>query len=103
MLLSSAMKRAIASGFHRSDQEELLGAYVQPYFNKVMPIWEGFVIEEALGFIGSMYPQTVITEDVVDETDKFLGQEVPGPIKRSLQESQDDTKRALKARAFNST
>jgi hypothetical protein len=96
------MKRAIASGFHRVDQEELLSAYVKPYFDAVMPSWEGFVIEEALGFIGSMYPQAVITQEVVDETDRFLAKKVPGPIKRSLLESQDDTKRALKARKFNS-
>ena len=100
---SLAMKRAIASGFHRGDQEELLGPYVQPYFEQVMPTWEDFVIEEALGFIGSMYPQTVITQDVVDKTDKFLAKKVAGPIKRSLLESQDDIKRALKARKFNAT
>ena len=98
---SLAMKRAIASGFHRADQEELLSAYVQPFFEKVMPIWEDFVIEEALGFIGSMYPHTVITQEVAEQTDKFLAKKVPGPIERSLLESQDDTKRALKARAFN--
>ena len=99
---SLAMKRAIASGFHLADQYELLSAYVQAYFDCVMPIWEGFVIEEALGFIGSMYPQVVITRDVVTGTDKFLAMNVPGPIKRSLLESQDDTKRALTAREFNS-
>ena len=102
---SLAMKRAITSGFHRADQEDLLSDYVQTYFDKVMPIWEEFVIEEALGFIGSMYPQMVVTQEVVDLTDKWLTQngEVPGPIKRSLLESQDDLKRALKARTFNST
>jgi len=100
-----AMKRAIASGFHRADQEELLGGYVQPYFDSVMPTWEEFVIEEALGFIGSMYPQMVVKQEVVDRTDKWLkqGEEVPGPIKRSLLESEDDLKRALKARAFNAS
>jgi aminopeptidase N len=98
-----AMKRAIASGFHRADQEDLLSAYVQPYFDSVMKIWEEFEIEEALGFMGSMYPHMVITQEVVDQTDKWLkrGEETPGPIKRSLLESQDDLKRALKARKFN--
>jgi aminopeptidase N len=100
---SLALKRAIASGFHRADQEELLSAYVSRYFDKVMPIWEEYVIEEALGFIGSMYPHMVIRQEVVDDVDRWLGrgQEVPGPIKRSLLESQDDTRRALKARTFN--
>jgi aminopeptidase N len=98
-----AMKRAIASGFHRADQAELLSAYVEPYFDSVMKIWEEFEIEEALGFIGSMYPHMVITQAVAGQTDKWLkrGEEIPGPIKRSLLESQDDLKRALKARTFN--
>jgi aminopeptidase N len=101
--LSLAMKRAVASGFHRADQEELLSAYVPQYFDSLMPIWDSWVIEEALGFAGAMYPHIVITKSVVDLTDTWLakGDEVPGPIKRSLLESQDDLKRALRARAFN--
>ena len=76
---------------------------MQPYFDKVLPIWNEWVVEEALGFIGSMYPHTVITKAVVDLTDSWLAKsaEVPGPIRRSLLESQDDLKRALRARSFN--
>jgi aminopeptidase N len=99
--LSLAMKRAVASGFHRIDQEELLGTYVQPYFDSVLPIWESKVIEEALQFVKSMYPARVVTEEVVAVTDKWLAQGLPGPVKRSLLESQDNLKRALRARAFN--
>ena len=100
---SLAMKRAIASGFHRADQEDLLSAYVQPYFDSVLPIWHEFVIEEALGFVGPMYPHMVVAQEVVDLTDAWLArdQDVPGPIRRSLLESQDDLERALRARAFN--
>jgi aminopeptidase N len=101
--LSLAMKRAIASGFHRVDQDELLTAYVQLYFDNLMPIWDSWVIEEALGFVGSMYPHLAITQSVVDLTDEWLAGagDVPGPIRRSLLESQDDVKRALRAGAFN--
>jgi hypothetical protein len=68
-----------------------------------MPIWDSWVIEEALGFAGAMYPHIVITKSVADLTDAWLAKdkEVPSPIKRSLMESQDDLKRALRARAFN--
>jgi aminopeptidase N len=102
--LSMAMKRAVASGFHRADQIELLSAYVQPYFDTLIPIWESCVIEEALTFIGSMYPHMVVTKAVVDLTDEWLARKdgVPGPMRRSLLESQDDLKRALHAREFNS-
>jgi aminopeptidase N len=101
--VSLAMKRAVASGFHRADQEELLSAFVPLYFDSLMPIWDSWVIEEALGFAGAMYPHTVITKAVVDRTDGWLakGKVVPGPIERSLLESQDDLKRALRARTFN--
>jgi len=97
------MKRAIASGFHRADQEDLLSEYVKPYFDCLLPIWNEFVIEEALGFIGSMYPHMVVTKAVVDLTDSWPAgaREVPGPMRRSLLESQDDLKRALRARVFN--
>jgi aminopeptidase N len=98
---SLAMKRAIASGFHRADQEDLLSAYVQPYFDSLLPTWESKVIEEALQFVKSMYPDMVVTQAVVDLTDAWLKRELPGPVRRSLLESQDDLKRALRARAFN--
>jgi aminopeptidase N len=99
--LSLAMKRAIARGFHRFDQEQLLSAFVQPYFDSVLPIWEGKEVEEAIQFVQSMYPDMVVTQEVIDLTSAFLDQDLPGPVRRSLLESQDDLKRALRARAFN--
>jgi aminopeptidase N len=99
--VSLAVKKAIASGFHRADQEQLLSAYVEPFFENLLPIWESKVIEEALQFIKSMYPDMVVTQAVVDLTDKWLKRELPGPMRRSLLESQDDLKRTLRARAFN--
>jgi aminopeptidase N len=99
--LSLAMKRSIARGFHRVDQEPLLSAFVQPYFDNVLPIWEAKVVEEALEFIKSMYPQNVVKQEVIDLTDEWLKKDLPGPVRRSLLESQDHLRRALKARAFN--
>jgi aminopeptidase N len=98
------VKRAVAGGFHRPDQEEQLGAYVQPYFDSLLPIWEARVIEDALEFITSMYPEMVVTQEVVALTDGWLARndgEVPGPVRRALLESQDNLKRALRGRAFN--
>jgi aminopeptidase N len=101
--LSLAMARAVASGFHRVDQDDLLAPYVRTYFDSLRPIWDAKVIEEALEFVGSMYPMTVVSQEVIDITDAWLarGREVPGPLRRSLLESQDDLKRALRGRAFN--
>jgi aminopeptidase N len=101
--LSLAMKRAIANGFHRADQEDLLGVYVHPFFEALLPIWQRMEIEEALGFVKSMYPNMVVTQEAVDVADAWLTKELPGPVRRSLLESQDGVKRALRGRAFNAS
>jgi aminopeptidase N len=100
--VSLATKRAIADGFHRPDQESLLTAYVQPYFDMLLPFWESHDIDEALMYVRWMYPTTIITPEVVTLTDKWLARDLPGPARRSLLESQDEIKRALRTRAFDS-
>jgi aminopeptidase N len=100
--LSLATKKAIAEGFHRPDQEPLLEAYVQPYFDTLLPFYESHDIDEALMFAKSMYPVTIITPEVVQITDIWLARELPGPVRRSLLESQDGIKRALRTRTFDS-
>jgi aminopeptidase N len=101
--VSLATKRAIADGFHRPDQESLLAEYVQPYFDALLPFWASHDIDEALMFVRWMYPMTIVTPEVVTVTDKWLARDLPGPMKRSLLESQDDTRRALRARDYDSS
>jgi hypothetical protein len=48
-----------------------------------------------------MYPRAVITQQVVEATDAALAEELPGPLRRTLLESQDGMKRALRAQAFD--
>jgi aminopeptidase N len=99
---SLAMKRAIAEGFHQVDQHELLSAFVKPFFDSLLPIWESHDSEEAISIVGWMYPRAVITQEVVDATDAALAKNLPAPLRRSLLESQDAIKRALRAQAFDS-
>jgi aminopeptidase N len=99
---SLAMKRAISSGFHRVGhdglQQELLSAFVQPYFDSLMPVWESHDYEEAISIVKYMYPRAVLTREVVDATDvALMRNDLPGPVRRSLLESQDGIKRALRA------
>jgi aminopeptidase N len=100
-----AMKRAIASGFHRVGHDdlqlELLGAFVKPFFESLMTVWESHDAEEAISIVQWMYPRAVITQEVVDATDAALARDLPGPLRRSLLESQDAIKRALRAQAFD--
>jgi aminopeptidase N len=99
--LPLATKRAIAVGFHRPDQEGLLSAYLQPYFGSLLPFWESHGIDEALMFVRSMYPVTIVTAEVVELVDQYLRRDLPGPIRRALIEAQDGTKRALRTRALD--
>src|SRR5437879_13390537 len=77
--LSLATKRAIAAGFHRPDQELLLEGYVQPYFGTLLPFWESHDIDEALMFVRSMHPMTIIAPEVVHLVDQYLKVHVPVP------------------------
>jgi aminopeptidase N len=99
--VSLATKKAIAEGFHRPDQESLLAEYVEPYFDTLLPFWESHDIDEALGFTKLYYPVTIVTPEVVALVDRWLERDLPGPVRRSLLESQDGTKRALRTRAFD--
>ena len=49
-----------------------------------------------------MYPRAVITQGAVDATDAALATDLPGPLRRTLLESQDGIKRALRAQEFDS-
>ena len=100
--LSVAMKRAIAGGFHRVDQLELLEAFVRPYFESLDAIWARYDSEAAIRIVEWMYPRAVINQEVVDATDAALARDLPGPVRRALLESQDAIKRALRAQAFDS-
>jgi aminopeptidase N len=81
----------------------LLGAYVQPYFEMLIPFWETHDIDESLMFVKSMYPMTIVTPEVAKLTGTWLERELPGPIRRSLLESQDWIKRQLRTREFDSS
>jgi aminopeptidase N len=99
---SLSTKLAIAQGFHHVDHQRLLAAYVKPYFDSLMAVWESHDSEQAIDIARSMYPRAVITQEVVDATDAALAQDIPAPLRRALLESQDSIKRALRARAFDS-
>ena len=99
---SLQLKRAIAGTFHQIDQQALLEAFVEPFFESLLPVWKANDSEVAISIVEWMYPRAVISQDVVDATDAALEGDLPGPIRRVLLESQDAIKRALRAQAFDS-
>jgi len=54
-------------------------------------------------FAGWMFPAVMVRPDVVDLVEEVLAGDLPGPVRRSLLESQDDMSRELKARNFDAT
>ncbi|TMD76846.1 MAG: hypothetical protein E6I77_08590 [Chloroflexi bacterium] len=92
------MKRAFAAGFHRADQEELLEPFVQRYFDELLDVWESHSIDEGLMFVRSMYPATIVTQELVDLVNGMLKRDLPGPVRRALLEAQDGTLRELRTR-----
>ena len=101
--VSLAMKRAFAAGFHRADQEKLLEPYVRRYFDDLLPVWEAHDIDEGLMFSGSMFPALIVRPDLLELVDEVLAGDLPGPVRRSLMESQDDMARELRARVFDAS
>jgi len=101
--VSLAMKRAFAAGFHRADQETLLEPYVRRYIDDLLPVWESHDIDEGLMFAGWMFPALMVRPDVIDLVEEVLAGDLPGPVRRSLLESQDDMSRALRARNFDAS
>jgi aminopeptidase N len=96
--VSLSMKRAFAAGFQRADQEELLEPFVRRYFDELLDVWETHSIDEGLMFVRSMYPATIVTQEVVDLVDGMLKRDLPGPVRRALLEAQDGTLRELRTR-----
>ncbi|HEV2758611.1 MAG TPA: aminopeptidase N [Acidimicrobiales bacterium] len=98
--LPLATLRAVAGGFGVHGQDELLAAYVEPYFGNVARFWEERTRDEALSLIGGLYPRTLIGQNVLDATDAVLADDaLPGPVRRILLEGRDGMARALRARA----
>jgi aminopeptidase N len=97
------MRRAIAGGFHRTDQLELLRVFVEPYFDSLTPTWESHDADQAISIIEWMYPRAVLTQELVDATERALERDLPGPVRRALLESQDAVRRALRAQRLDRT
>ncbi len=100
--ITLAMLRAVAGAFQDPEREELLEGYVDRYFDEVLGFWGKREFDLGIAFARGMYPRTY-TQDVVEKTDVLLGDpELPTPVRRLLIEAQDDTKRAIRARAVDS-
>jgi len=96
--LPLAMMRAVMAGFRQPDQEPLLQAWTAPYFDALLPIWEGRGPDVGMSFTEMLYP---VGDGAVTMTDAWLGRNssVPAPIRRLLLEGRDQALRVARARA----
>ncbi|HVW32638.1 MAG TPA: aminopeptidase N, partial [Acidimicrobiia bacterium] len=93
-----AMMRSVMAGFAQPDQEPLLGAFTQPYFDALLPVWERRGPDVGMSFTGGLYP---IGDGAVETTDAFLAghADLPAPVRRLLLEGRDGALRVARARA----
>jgi aminopeptidase N len=96
--LPLATMEAMMAGFQQPDQEALLEAYVEPYFDALARMWSDRVPEVALSFAEAMYPAALATAALVDLTNSRLDGQ-PAPIRRLLVEGRDQVERVLRTRA----
>jgi aminopeptidase N len=104
--LPLATMRAVMGGFRQPDQEPLLQAWTEPYFDALLPIWERRGPDVGMSFTDMLYP---VGDGAVPMTDAYLarGSEteagslrgIPAPIRRLLLEGRDQALRVARARA----
>ena len=96
--LSLATLRALAGGFNRTDQEEVLRPYADRYFDELLPFWDRRELDLGLSFTGGFYPK-LYTQDILDRTDAILAGDPPRPVRRILTEQRFESARTVRARA----
>jgi aminopeptidase N len=95
--------RSLIGGFGRFDQARLIEPYRQKYFDSILRMWNDRPVEVAMTFVDGMYPMTLMSPELIAETDAWLQAHLDAapPIHRYLIENRDDVARALKARALD--
>jgi aminopeptidase N len=90
--------RAMMGGFRQPDQESLLQAWTEPYFDALLPVWERRGPDVGMSFTEMLYP---MGDGAVTMTDAYLARvsPIPAPIKRLLLEGRDQALRIARARA----
>jgi len=97
--LPNAVQSAIIGGFVQPEQQDLLRAFVEPYFDVVADVWRDRTGEMAQNVAVGLYPALVVDQAVVDRTDAYLAeQSPPAALRRLLLEGRAGIVRALRAR-----
>ena len=95
--LPNTIVRAAAAGFTHPASIEQLGAFVGPYFDMLLPVWESRTYQIAQYLIVGLYPAALADAELRDATRAWLkahGDAAPA-LRRLVQENLAGTERAL--------
>ena len=97
--LSTSKRSYLSRGFMRARQLDLIAAYVDPYFDALLDMWNRTSFEEASTYVEMLYPRYIITQETLDKTDAWLngvGKNSPAVLQRLVSEGRDSLARALR-------
>ncbi len=100
--LSTAMRRAVMTGFRDPRRSDLLAPYVDVYFAEAANLWDRLTTETARYMIIGLFPSWsgAIDERTVRLAEEFLADTGrPAALRRLIDEGRADVVRALRARA----
>jgi len=97
--LSTSKRSALSSGFMSVRQIDLLSAYVDPYFDSLLHMWNNTSFEVASKSVKLLYPRYIISQDTLDKSDAWMdgaGKSAPDVLRRLVSEGRDSLARSLK-------
>lgn len=95
--LPNTIVRSSAAGFTNPAGVALLGDFVQPYFDMLLPIWESRTYQIAQYLIVGLYPAALANAQLRDATRAWLAAnaEAPAALRRLVNENVAGVERAL--------
>jgi len=95
--LPNATIKAVLRGFKSPDQDFLLVPYAERYYAALAEVWRDGTSDLAEFFTEVAYPNGIISQEGLDETDIYIDAANPAPaLRRLLLERRDDVARALR-------
>ncbi|GAA3040271.1 aminopeptidase N [Gordonia defluvii] len=99
--LPNVTVRAIAEGFVRPGQQEVLAPYADRYFATVAEVWDRRSSEVAQTVVVGLYPGWDISEAGLARADSFLAGDHPPALRRLILEGRDSVARSLRAQRYD--
>ena len=99
--LPNATLQATIAGIMSPFQGDLVRPFIERYFAALPGIWESRTQEITSLIVGGLYPHLLTDASVVTRTEVFLEQQpdMPGGVRRMLDEGRDGVQRALRCLA----